>query len=126
MERLNRIGSHLASGVAFPGPPDPYTPATEPAVTTFKEVDGGDDLSLHIFSPAAGERGEPAACAVFFFGGGWVNGNPGQFFPHCAYLASRGMVPPPSTSPPPHSATDRHAVRGRGHGRGVAAHPRGF
>ena len=29
---------------------------------------------------------------VFFFGGGWNGGNPGQFRPHCQYLASRGMV----------------------------------
>jgi acetyl esterase/lipase len=29
---------------------------------------------------------------VFFFGGGWTNGSPTQFQPHCEYLASRGMV----------------------------------
>jgi acetyl esterase len=29
---------------------------------------------------------------VFFFGGGWIGGTPTQFFPHCQYLASRGMV----------------------------------
>ena len=32
------------------------------------------------------------AAIVFFFGGGWVGGTPKQFFPHCTYLASRGMV----------------------------------
>ena len=116
MERLSQIGSHLAPGVGVSRAAGAYTPPTEPAVTTFKQVDGGDDLSLHIFSPfsppAAGERGDPAACAVFFFGGGWVNGNPGQFFPHCAYLASRGMVhsqpiPCPPTSQSSHDAVSR-------------------
>jgi alpha-L-fucosidase 2 len=29
---------------------------------------------------------------VFFFGGGWNSGSPSQFYPHCSYLASRGMV----------------------------------
>ena len=29
---------------------------------------------------------------VFFFGGGWRAGTPGQFARHCEYLASRGMV----------------------------------
>jgi len=29
---------------------------------------------------------------VFFFGGGWNGGSPSQFYPHCEYLASRGMV----------------------------------
>ena len=29
---------------------------------------------------------------VYFFGGGWADGGPAQFFPQCAYLASRGVV----------------------------------
>ena len=29
---------------------------------------------------------------VFFFGGGWTGGSPGQFEQQCKYLASRGMV----------------------------------
>jgi acetyl esterase/lipase len=29
---------------------------------------------------------------VFFFGGGWTGGSPGQFEEHCKHLASRGMV----------------------------------
>ncbi|NNM30821.1 MAG: alpha/beta hydrolase, partial [Akkermansiaceae bacterium] len=29
---------------------------------------------------------------VFFFGGGWKNGNPRQFEPHCRHLAAKGMV----------------------------------
>src|SRR6185503_1822467 len=29
---------------------------------------------------------------VFFFGGGWTNGSPGQFEEHCKHLGSRGLV----------------------------------
>jgi acetyl esterase/lipase len=29
---------------------------------------------------------------VFFFGGGWTNGSPGQFEPQCRHFAERGMV----------------------------------
>jgi len=47
------------------------------------------DLRLHLFECGEG-TGRPAI--VFFFGGGWVGGNPQQFFPHCRHLASLGMV----------------------------------
>ena len=50
---------------------------------------------------------------MFFFGGGWVNGNPGQFFPHCAYLASRGMVhSQPIPCPPPSHSSHHDGVVG--------------
>jgi acetyl esterase len=48
-------------------------------------------LKLHIFDEG-GPGDPPRPAIVFFFGGGWVNGTPTQFFPHCQYLASRGMV----------------------------------
>jgi acetyl esterase/lipase len=47
------------------------------------------DLRLHVFQCGAGAD-RPAI--VFFFGGGWVGGNPKQFFPHCRHLAALGMV----------------------------------
>ena len=46
-------------------------------------------LKLHVFYPGGRER--PAADAaprpgiVFFFGGGWKGGSPGQFYEHCKY-----------------------------------------
>ncbi|MBT3270514.1 alpha/beta hydrolase fold domain-containing protein [Candidatus Poribacteria bacterium] len=56
----------------------------------------GAELALHIFEPPDGSStaaaAEPRAAAVFFFGGGWTGGTPTQFYPHCAYLASRGLV----------------------------------
>ena len=49
------------------------------------------ELYLHVFQPEKGrQRNRPAA--VFFFGGGWNGGTPGQFTEHASYLASRGMV----------------------------------
>jgi acetyl esterase len=65
----------------------------EGAVKETYKTASGDDLKIHIFSP---EGHDPAAderpAIVFFFGGGWSGGSPGQFEQHCRYLASRGMV----------------------------------
>jgi len=53
---------------------------------------GETTLRLHVFFPPDHQTGDKRAGIVFFFGGGWVGGSPGQFYPHCQYLASRGMV----------------------------------
>jgi len=53
---------------------------------------GETTLRLHVFSPPDHQAGEKHAAIVFFFGGGWVGGSPDQFYPHCQYFASRGMV----------------------------------
>lgn len=68
--------------------PDQPTP---PTVMTFKTLKEGE-LEMHIFYPADHDPAKPQPVAVFFFGGGWVGGNPSQFFQQCRYLASRGMV----------------------------------
>jgi acetyl esterase len=66
--------------------------AAEPAKKfTYKQTDRGG-LQLHVFLPAGHQPGDRTSAIVFFFGGGWVSGHPGQFYPQCAYLASRGMV----------------------------------
>lgn len=56
----------------------------------YKKV-GGVTLSLHVFEPAGHKSSDKRPAIVFFFGGGWNGGSPGQFYSHCAYLASRGM-----------------------------------
>jgi acetyl esterase len=50
------------------------------------------ELRLHLFEQRDRDRRILVPAIVFFFGGGWVGGTPEQFFPHCQYLASRGMV----------------------------------
>jgi len=60
---------------------------------SYKEV-GGEELRLHLFQPeesAAAPMGQRSA-VLFFFGSFWDQGLVSQFAPHCAYLASRGMV----------------------------------
>ena len=58
---------------------------------TYKTV-GETELKLHIFTPADYKLSDKRAAIVFFFGGGWNSGSASQFYPHCEYLASRGMV----------------------------------
>ena len=57
---------------------------------TYKKV-GDVELKLHVFQPKEA-AGEARPAIVFFFGGGWVGGNPNQFYPHCAHLAEHGVV----------------------------------
>ncbi len=54
----------------------------------------GAEVKLHLqaFAPPGYKRTDGRAAIVFFFGGGWVNGGPDQFYPHCEYFASRGML----------------------------------
>jgi acetyl esterase/lipase len=71
-----------------------YPPRFEGArIETYKTV-GETQLSLHIFEPPASATAAKAnrPAIVFFFGGGWTNGSPGQFEQHCRHLAARGMV----------------------------------
>jgi acetyl esterase len=53
---------------------------------------GMAELKLHIFNPPGHVAGDKRPAVVFFFGGGWNGGSAAQFYPHCLYLASRGMV----------------------------------
>ncbi len=57
----------------------------------FKTV-GDTELQLHVFNPKEHKPTDQCPAIVFFFGGGWNGGSPSQFYPHCSYLASRGMV----------------------------------
>ena len=57
----------------------------------FKTV-GDVELPLYVFAPKGHKPGAKRPAIVFFFGGGWTGGSPGQFAQQCRYLASRGMV----------------------------------
>ncbi len=65
-----------------------FTPDNEPVYKTV----GDTQLKLHIFNPKDLKSSDQRPAIVFFFGGGWNGGSPSQFYPHCAHLASRGMV----------------------------------
>ena len=53
---------------------------------------GDVEMKLYVFAPAEQKSGDKRPAIVFFFGGGWRAGTPGQFYPQCKYLASRGMI----------------------------------
>jgi len=57
----------------------------------FKQTPQGE-LHLHVLKPEGWKAADQRPGIVFFFGGGWNGGSPGQFEQHCRYLASRGMV----------------------------------
>ena len=57
----------------------------------YKTVDSMQ-LALHTFYPADYASRDDCPAIVFFFGGGWKRGSPEQFYPHCDYFASRGLV----------------------------------
>lgn len=58
---------------------------------TYKQV-GEVTLKIDIFEPRSKDSTRQYPAIVFFFGGGWVGGSPSQFYPHCEYLAGRGMI----------------------------------
>jgi acetyl esterase/lipase len=64
----------------------------KPTRTVVYKTVGTARLKLHVFEPEGHKPTDKRPAVVFFFGGGWVGGTPTQFFPQCAYLASRGMV----------------------------------
>jgi acetyl esterase len=57
----------------------------------YKEIDGVQ-LKLWIFNSAGQKPADKRPVIIFFFGGGWNSGSPGQFEKQCEYLAARGMV----------------------------------
>jgi acetyl esterase/lipase len=61
------------------------------AVETYKTV-GPVKLNLYLFYPEGHRAEDRRPAIVFFFGGGWNSGSPGQFEQQCRHLARRGMV----------------------------------
>jgi len=96
MKRKSLLGSAIillmtgAMGTAIPDNDAPLEGSEGAEVVVYKTV-GDTELRLSIFRPEE-EVPEPRSAIVFFFGGGWNSGTPRQFFEHCKYFASRGMV----------------------------------
>ncbi|MAW40463.1 MAG: hypothetical protein CMF27_06050 [Kiritimatiellaceae bacterium] len=49
-------------------------------------------LKLHVFLPDSVQSGDPRPAILFFFGGGWNNGSPTQFYRQAQHIADRGMI----------------------------------
>lgn len=58
---------------------------------TYKKL-GDRELSIIVSKPEDWTSDDVRPAAVFFHGGGWVGGKPGQFDQHCQHLTGRGMV----------------------------------
>lgn len=58
---------------------------------TYREVEDRA-LSIFVTRPAQQTDSEKTAAIVFFHGGGWTGGKPGQFTDHARYFAQRGIV----------------------------------
>lgn len=91
MEATRRIGLRLAliasllsapTAIAAEPPGEPYS---------YKRADGRD-LKLYVLKPADWRPTDRRPAILFFHGGSWTKGKPGQFTHHATHLASRGMV----------------------------------
>ena len=69
-----------------------YPPQFSGAQTVTYKTVGETKLALYVFNPEGHKATDSRAAIVFFFGGGWTSGSPGQFEQQCRYFASRGMV----------------------------------
>ena len=69
-----------------------YPPRLPDAKTEVYKTVGDTKLKLYLFEPKGHRPDSATPAIVFFFGGGFVGGSPGQFQNQCRYFASRGMV----------------------------------
>lgn len=83
---LSAGGCHAFADDAPPG-----GPLEGARFETYKTI-GDVSLGIHIFDPPGHQPTDRRPAIVYFFGGGWNNGQPRQFEQHCRYLASRGIV----------------------------------
>lgn len=75
------------------------TPVVQPALGAeppgekhvYKQVEQRD-LRVYVTRPDGWSADDTRPCIVFFHGGGWVGGEPGQFTEHANYFATRGLV----------------------------------
>ncbi len=69
-----------------------YPPNLEGARVEIYKTTPQTELKLWVFDPPNHKPEEMRPAIVFFFGGGWRGGTPGQFENQCRDLASLGMV----------------------------------
>lgn len=94
---MNDSRMRIASLLAFAALIQAVEPIATPAATPpgekqiYKTV-GDRTLALYVTKPADWSPQDKRPAIVFFHGGGWVGGAPGQFNEHSKYFASRGLV----------------------------------
>jgi acetyl esterase/lipase len=80
-----------------------YPPQLDGAQVEVYKTVGDVKLNVYIYTPEDHKPSDRRPAIVFYFGGGWSHGSPGQFEQQCKHLASRGMV----------AMTADYRVRGR-------------
>ena len=60
-------------------------------VLVYKKV-GERELNIHVSKPVGWKATDKRPAVLFFHGGGWTGGSPGQFDEHCKHLIGRGLV----------------------------------
>jgi acetyl esterase/lipase len=62
------------------------------AMEVVYKTTGETELKLHLFLPTQPPAQQKRGAIIFFHGGGFVQGHPGQFFHHCQHFADQGLV----------------------------------
>jgi len=70
----------------------PVCPANWLDIVEYKEIPVGENLTLHIANPPGHTAADKSPAVIFFFGGGWRRGKPGQFYPFIQDLSKEGIV----------------------------------
>ena len=61
------------------------------SVEVYRDIHGVR-LNAYVFTPPGHRASDRRPAVLFFFGGGWKGGSPGQFLPQSLHLSQRGMV----------------------------------
>lgn len=102
------LAATVLSSIAVAQQQSNYPPhMPEARVETYKSVEG-TDLKIWIFEPDGHNASDSRPAIVFFFGGGWRQGTPGQFRHQAKHLAARGMVAMAAD----YRVLNRHGVKG--------------
>jgi acetyl esterase len=85
------VEPEAAQAAASPGTATGTNESAASETFIYKHV-AGRDLKLFLEKPPGWKAADQRPAILFFFGGGWVGGSPGQFLKQSQYLAARGMV----------------------------------
>lgn len=76
------------------GKQENYVPVLESADATpvYKKIGDSVEMHLNIYYPKKHDKQAATPVIIYFFGGAFIHGSPGQYEDHCKYFASRGIV----------------------------------